>query len=176
MQSTTISLDIIHSGWRGFLVTSSFDTLMRGLEREKARLLGLPFITFCFKQAYDYDGLTESLELLEGFSEQANAIAYLDQLTEESLAEALLEPGLGNSKWQDNVLRDNLFVKPCLPESVVQGIYHRSFELSLDTGYDKKNFMFEVLHISIVDAIGTDLFNYRDAESEWVNYFMSKGR
>ena len=42
---------------------------------------------------------------------------------------------------------------------------------------DKKAcFLFEVLHISIADAIGTDLFNYRDAESEWVNYFMSKGR
>ena len=176
MQITTLPLSRIHTSWRGSLIPSAFDALTRGIERERTRLFGLSFLTLKFRQEYDYDGLMEYLELLEGFSDEATAIHYVDQLTEQTLSASLAEPSYGDYKWRHDASRDNERVKAKHESSLVRCIHLRSFRITLDSGYDIKYFQFEVLCVNYPAVLGPDLFSYYDAESEWVDYFKSKGK
>jgi hypothetical protein len=162
-----IPLSQIHHSWGGSLIPSAFDALTRGIEREGIRLFGLPFLTLTFRQVYDFDGLYEDLQLLEGFSDEANAIHYVDQLTEQTLSESLREPGYGNYKWRHDTPRDNERFKANHESSLVRCIHLRSFRITLDSGYDIKYFQFEVLRVNLPEVVGPDLFTYYDARFEW---------
>ncbi len=176
MQITTLPLNQIHPSWRGRLIPSAFDALTRGIERERIRLFGLSFLTLKFHQDYDMDGLAEYLQLLEGFSDEASAIHYVEQLTEQTLSASLGEPTYRNyCKWRHNTSRDNERIKAKHEGSLVRCIHLKSFRITLDSGYDIKYFQFEVLCVNLPAFIGSDLFTYYDAESEWVDYFISKG-
>ena len=48
--------------------------------------------------------------------------------------------------------------------------------MKLEHGYDIKKFRFDVLRVNLPEVIGPDLLTYCDAESEWVDYFLSKGK
>lgn len=156
---------------------TAFDTLLRGIERENVRLDGTTFITLSFRQEYDYDGLEESMELLEGFSDETSAIDYVEQLTTKTLKETLTEPyEWGNSTWRHDSPNDNMRFKAGQKNSFVECVYLRSFEATLDTGYNTKKFQFEVLRVTLPRVIDISLFMYCDAEEEWVRYLMSKGK
>jgi hypothetical protein len=175
MQITTLPLGQIHPSWRGSLIPSAFDALTHGIERERIRLFGLSFLTLTFRQEYDYDGLTEYLHLLEGFSDEATAIHYVEQLTEQTLSASLAEPSYGNYKWRHDTSRDNERFKAKHESSLVRCRHLTSFKILNDSGYDSKYFQFEVLRVNHPAVLGPDLFTYYDAESEWVAYFISKG-
>jgi len=176
MQINTLPLSKIYPGWRGSLIPSGFDALLRGIEREKARLSGLAFLTLTFRQQYDYDGLMEDLQLLEGFSDKAAAIDYVEQLAEQTLSASLAEPSYGGHyTWRHDAPRDNERFKEKHESSLVRCIHLRSFRITLDSGYDSKYFQFEVLRVNDPAVVGPDLFAYYDAEFEWEVYFLSKG-
>jgi len=175
MQITTLPLSKIHPSWRWSLIPSAFDALTRGIERERIRLIGLSFLTLTFRQEYDYDGLMEYLQLLEGFSDEATAIHYVEQLTEQTLSASLEEPSYGNYKWRHDASRDNERFKAKHESSLVRCIHLKSFKILNDSGYDSKYFQFEVLGVNYPAVVGSDLFTYFDAEAEWVDYFISKG-
>lgn len=179
MQMTTqplIPLSQIHPSWGGSLIPSAFDALTRGIERERIRLFGLPFLTLTFSQDYDMDGLMEYLQLLEGFSDEASAIHYVEQLTEQTLSASLGKPGYGNYKWRHDASRDNERVKAKHESSLVRCIHLKSFRITLDSGYDIKYFQFEVLCVNLPAVVGPDLLTYYDAQNEWEDYFISKGK
>ncbi len=157
------------------MIPSAFDALTRGIERERSRLSGLSFLTLAFRQAYDYDGLSENLELLEGFSDEAVAIHYVEQLTEQALSASLAAPGYGNYVWRHDPSRDNQRFKANHESSLVRGVHFRSFKVLNDSGYDSKYFQVEVVRVNYPAVFGPDLLTYYDAESEWVAYFVSKG-
>ena len=175
MQTTTLPLSQIHPGWRGSLISSAFDALKRGIERERVRLFGSSFLTLAFCQDYDLDGLMEYLQLLEGSSDEATAIHSVDQRTEQALAASLAEPSYANYKWHHDVSRNNDRFKAKHESSLVRCIHLRSFKVLNDSGYDSKYFQFEVLRVDQPAVFWPDLFSYYDAESEWVAYFISKG-
>ncbi len=175
MKIATLPLSQIHPSWRGSLIPSAFDALTRGIEREKSRLSGLSFLTLTFRQEYDYDGLTENLQLLEGFSDEATAVHYVEQLTEQALSASLAVPSYGNYRWRHDPSRDNECFKAKHESSLVRCVYLRSFKVLNDSGYDSKYFQFEVVCVDYPSVFGPDLLTYYDAEPEWVAYFISKG-
>ena len=61
-----------------------FTALQRGIEREKERPRGKPFISLSLRHEFDYDGLTEYLELVEGFDDKALAILNARRYAEGS--------------------------------------------------------------------------------------------
>lgn len=171
-----IPLSRIHSNWRGSFVPSAFEAVKRGIEREKARLHGSTFLALLFRQEYDYDGLTERLELLKGFPNEASAVQYVEQLAAQELATSLGEPGSCGNAWRRNASREDKRFKPNREGARVRCAKLRSFEIKKDTGYDSKRVQFEVLHVDPVETVGSELLAYFDAESEWVDYFISKGK
>ena len=175
MKITTLPLSQIHPSWRGSLIPSAFDALTRGMERERNRLSGLSFLTLTFRQEYDYDGLMEDLQLLKGFSDEATAIHYVEQLTEQALSASLAAPSYGNYRWRHDPSRDNERLKAKHESSLVRCVHLRSFKILNDSGYDSKHFQFEVVCVNHPSVFGPDLLTYYDAESEWVAYFISKG-
>ncbi len=175
MKTTTLPINQIHPSWRGSLIPSAFDALTRGIERERTRLFGFSFLTLTFRQEYDYDGLMEDLQLLQGFSDEAAAVRYVDQLAKQALPASLAAPSYGNYRWRHDPSRDNERFKAGHESSFVRCVHLRSFKILNDSGYDSKYFQFEVLCVSHPSVFGPNLFTYYDAESEWVAYFISKG-
>ena len=172
-----IPLSQIHPSWGGSLIPSDFDALTRSIERERIHLFGLPFLTLTFRQDYDMDGLEEDLQLLEGFSDEANAIHYVEQLTEQTLSASLREPVYRNwNKWRHDAPRDNERFKANHESPLVRCIHLRSFRITRGTGYDIKCFQFEVLRVNLPEVVGPDLFTYYDARFEWQDYLISKGK
>jgi hypothetical protein len=96
-----LPLNQIHPTWRGSMSPSAFEALKRGMERERNRLSGSVFLVVAFRQEFDYDGLEEDLQLLEGFSNLEEAIRHVDQLTEQALSESLAKPSTyGSWIWR----------------------------------------------------------------------------
>jgi hypothetical protein len=152
------------------------EALSRGMEREKDRLADSTFIILRYNRYLDYDGLSESLELLDGFSEMAKAILAVDQLTEETLKASLGALSYKGSDWRHDDARDNAGIMANHEGLLVRRIHMRSYLLTDDSMYNKKEVLFEALCVSLPDAIGAELFAYYDAKSEWEQYFYSKGK
>ena len=133
-------------------------------------------LTLSFRQEFDYDGLMDFLELLEGFSDEVTAIHYVEQLSEQTFSTSLALPAsYGNYKWHHDETRDNEHFKANHENSFIQCIFLRSFKILTNSGFESKYFQFEVIFVKLPEIIGPDLFNYFDAEDEWVDYFESKG-
>jgi hypothetical protein len=152
------------------------EILTRGMEREKTRLAGSAFITLTYNRDLDYDGFTESLELLDGFTVMAEAIQCVDQLANEALAESLEKLTYKDSKWRHDESKDNAGIMPNHEGLLVRRIHLRSFLLTDDSMYNTKQVLFEVLCATLPEAIGPELFAYYDEKAEWEAYFVSKGR
>jgi hypothetical protein len=171
-----VPLNQVHPSWQGLVGPPTLDAMTHGIELEKARLAGMPFLTLRFDQESLHGGLKESLQVLEGFSDEASAIRHVDQLADQALTASLAAPGPGESTWCHDGADDNARTTPCQEGSRVRCVHLRSFRLTLDTGRDTKSVQFEVLRVGLPEVIGPDLFAYYDAETEWVKYLYSKGK
>jgi len=175
--STTLPLCQIHPSWRGSIIPSAFEALARGIERERNRLSGSAFLALTFRQEFDYDGLTEYLELLRGFSDEAVAIHYVEETAAQALTASLTTPSYSeHRRWRHDQSRDNERFKEKHESPFVRGVHLRGFKTLNDSGFDSIYFQFEVVRVSDPSVIGPDLLSYFDAESEWVDYFISKGK
>jgi hypothetical protein len=155
--------------------TSFADAVERGIECERSRLAGHPYLTVQFTQVYNYDGLDENLQLLDSFADKKSAIRFVEQFSEQTLAESLGPGKYKPGNWQHDRSYDNRRFKPARQSSHVKGVHLKSFRTVSDSGYDSKKVQFEVLNLSSSSSFGPELFNYYDAESEWRYYFRSKG-
>jgi hypothetical protein len=173
MPQDTLPLNQVFSGWSGQRIPSAFAALTRGIEREKARLSGLPYLGLMFRREFDYDGATEYLELLRGFSDQGAAVHYAEELAAQILADSLAE----SPDWRVDTSWDNARVKPAHDGASVQCAHLRSFRVfDGSSGFNSKYFQIEVLCVDPLDGVGQNLFAYLDAGDEWVSYFISRGK
>ena len=92
MSVPVLPLQDICPTWKGSLIPSEFAALLRGIEREKARLQGLRFLAFRFQHEIDKGKISRSLAILNGFPDQVAAIRSTDQEAAEALAAASVEP------------------------------------------------------------------------------------
>ena len=175
MAALTIPLSLVHVDWQGHLIPAAFDACQRGIELERNRLAGASYITLAFRREFDFDGLTEYLDLTEGFSELSAAVRFVNDLAMRTLPPALAEPGYGHYTWRHDARRDNERFIAGHESTLVKCSYLRSFRVLTDSGYDSKYFQFEVLTISSPMIVGAPLFSYLMQEQEWVCYFVAKG-
>ena len=166
----------IHPTWRGSMIPSAFEALKRGMARERSRLSGSVFLAVAFRREFDYDGLAEDLQLLEGFSDLEEAIRHVEQLTEQALSESLAKPSsYGSYTWRHDASRDNERFKAGHESSSVRCVHLRSFKVLTDSGYDSRYVQFEVLRVDPSAVLGPDLVAYYDAQPEWEAYLISEG-
>lgn len=92
--------------WNGSLIPTEFAALLRGIEREKARLHELRFLAFRFRREIVKRVVLMSVEILDGFPDQASAVRSTDQAAAEALA-AISEPWYrDDSEWLQPLLSD----------------------------------------------------------------------
>lgn len=184
-------LSRINPGWLGGIIPSAFAALERGIESEKSRLAGSAYLTLLFRKEYDIDGLLDYIDLLDGFSDEADAIGYIDRLAEQTLKEEL-ESG----NWLSRIRRheadqDNKRFQRRRDNPQVRGVYLRSFAIRGDSCFESKYFQFEVLRIGGGEVIGPALFDYFDEAAnehapdpswafgvtrQWTSFFIGKGK
>jgi hypothetical protein len=176
MTSSTLPLNSVCPTWTGQLIPSAFAALNRGIDKERARFRGKPFVVVAQRHEFDFDGLTEYLELLEGFVDQPPAILYARQKAEGALSRELSEPSYGDYQWQLVEARQPYpFNLPCPESSTVNRVFSDSFKVANGSGYDSKYIGFEVLYVTSAEIISPELFSFLKAESEWVSFLISRG-
>ncbi len=177
MEPSTLPLSSVCSCWRSQLIPSALRDLQRGIEREKDRLIGKPFVVVMTCQVLDYDGLTGELALLEGFTDKATAIQYAQTRATATLAQALAEPPpWGDHGWR--LVEDSALPRSYRrrPTATIASVFTRRLEVATGTGYDCKQFEFDVLHVAAAEIVGPELFCFLDAEGDWTSYLIERGR
>jgi hypothetical protein len=176
MNNERLPLTRICPSWNGRLIPSAFAALQEGLRRERARLGNRPFVTLVFRQDYDSDGLAETLELLESFSDQAAAVHFAEKAAETALAAALAAPSYGQYRWRlDDPQGASSRFKRGPAGTTAASVHSRTFKLVNGSGYDSKHFQFEVIRVTGGEVIGPALFSFVNAEPEWTSFLISKG-
>lgn len=171
----TEALSQIHPAWRGHRIPSAFAALARGIKRDRIRFEGVRFLALCFRQEFDWDGLTEGLQLLEGFEDEISAVHFVDQRIDLELFAALTDDGRADKGWRRDVSRDNERFKANRDSYFVRSAYLRSFKLLGRSQRDSKYVQCEVLRVDAPAVVGPALFSYFDAEAEWVDYLVARG-
>lgn len=171
-----IALSKIFGNWQGSLVQPAFEKLCRGIEKENERFKGSSFIVLCFRQEYDYDGLNEYLDLLDGFADKKDAFLFAAKSCDHALREAITQPSYGNYQWCADSTQSNKRFVPGYENQWVKCVYLQSFKVANGSGYDFNYYQFEVLQIDSPQVVGEALFSYLQQKSEWVSYLIDKGQ
>ncbi len=162
--------------WKGNLIESAFQDLLRGMERERSRLKGSSHLVMIFRREYDLDGLTEYLEILRGFVAEDSAIQYADSWIENSLDATKKTLEQETHEWHIDPVSTDARFKAGIDSERVHGRHLRSFKARKKSGFVSLYMQLEVIHIQDPNVIGPDLFAYFDAEWEWQSFLIDRGR
>ncbi len=155
--------------------------LQRGIARERARLAGKPFVVLMTCRDFDYDGLTNKLALLDGFTDQAVAIQYAQAQAVATLAQALTEPPV-YERYPWRLVEDSAVPRSFLrhPSATVTSVFAKRLEVAPEAPpglrYDRKEFEFDVLHVTTAEIVGGELFCFQDVEQAWISHLIERGR
>jgi len=175
MRPELVPLSSVCPCWTGSLIPSAVEALRRGLERERERLRGKPFVVIATRHEFDYDGLAEYVELLDGFSAEDRAVEYAERSAEVARRSTLAEPSCGRYRWQVvegawSPLFDDR--QDC---EHVRRVFRERLKMANGSGYESKYFEFDVLHVSATEIVGPELFAYLGTESEVTWYLIRLG-
>ena len=169
--NTLIGLNRYVTCWKGRLIQSAFADLLEGMRREQQRLDGKRFLVSLFRQEYDIDGLTEYINLIEGFNDLNEAKEFADREASDpsDLSEAAKDWPLVECDTLGRLSR----IRP--PVSNIEQVYYRGFKV--DGGWcTSAYFHFEVLKIPTDSVITEALFDYLNCEAELTHYFIEIGK
>jgi hypothetical protein len=175
MKQTLIPLSSICHCWKSRFIPSAFAALQRGIKREKERFREKPFVLLSLRREFDYDGLWDYLELIEGFCDQAAAKLSARRHAEVALDRALAKPSYGGYQWHKVEPRQWSFFHRKTTSDAIQSVFTERFTVTNGSGFDSIYFEFEVLHVRTPDVIGSELFCFIDAESEWASFLVRRG-
>ena len=164
------------SEWKGRLIESSFQDLLRGIEAEKSRLHGATHLVVEFRSEFDIDGLTEYLAIHGGFTDAKAADNFSYECIEARKKEIATQLGDDKDDWllDPGVLQERR--KSSHDNDHVAGLKLLSWKAKNRHGFSSIYLQIEVVQIRDQDVIGKELLRYWDAESEWVSYFIERGR
>lgn len=166
----------ICSSFTGRITESAFQAAIVGLRSESLRLEGCRHILIEFRKEFDIDGLTEYVDILEGFLNEKSAEDYADLSLAASIAKVLSRSESETRKWQvDKSSLDQRF-KDKDESKCATGGSLRSFRASNGSGFDTVYVQLEVVHVRCKPVLGEDVFSFYDASSEWISYLIEKGR
>lgn len=164
------------SEWKGRLIESAFQDLLRGIEAEKSRLHGATHLVIEFRSEYDMDGLTEYLTIHGGFTDAKAADDFSQESVNARKKEITTQLGDGKGDWvlDPVILQERR--KTCHNIEHVAGLKLLSWKAKNRHGFLSIYLQIEVVQIRDHDVVGKELSRYWDAESEWVSYFIERGR
>lgn len=175
--SSLISLSSVCPCWKRKLIPSAVEALRRGVELERKRFRGKPFVFVGSRYEIDYDGPLEYVDLFEGFETEDTAVGYAERWVVTARQAALTEASYGDYHWRwaaygsgpqwDHHRQDRGFVRR---------VFHEQFKVDHSSEYESKYFEFDVLHVSGPDVIGTELFTYLGMEFGVTGHLMDRGR
>jgi len=161
--------------WTGRYITSFVRKVEAGLQAERQRLQGKPYIVFVWRHVFVYDGLTEYVDALESFltADQALAFAYLN--AKEAKESALATQTYGNYKWKQGNGGNGwgYFEKHEQPKIDVIG--RERFYMENGSGYDFFYTEYLALHVQAPEILGNELFSYLGNEYEIMRYLSEVG-
>lgn len=169
-------LSDICSSFTGRVIESAYQDALLGFHSESCRLAGCQYILIEFRKEFDIDGLTEYVELLEGFHSEDSAATYADQRIEASMAKVLARTDFGGRRWQIDSSRNDSRFYAKKESNLVQGGYFRSFRALNGSGYDIEYVQIEVVQVLCKPILGTEVFSFYDACGEWTSFLIKKGR
>jgi hypothetical protein len=169
----TLALSSICPTSRGQLIPSAFASFQRGMDKEKARFIGKPFVVLKWRGQIDYDSCEKYCEFLEDFDNKFAALEYARQQVETALTLALQEP---DHPWQ-LVSRTTPSSHPLRPDTcTICNVFSESFEVNGGMGYFSREVEIEVLHVSDNEIIGVNLLSFLERESSSLtSYFIERG-
>jgi len=169
---TLIELSRLVTFWKGSLVQSAVADLLQGLRAEQTRLNGKRFLVTLFRREFDFDGLTEYVDFIEGFNDLREARIFAD--TE---AEKVFDSGWGwRCEWRlEECDTLQLLSHIRQPVDTVEQKYYRGFKLSDGSGFNSIYCHFEVLEISSESVLDEALFKYLNCQTELTDYFIEIG-
>lgn len=164
------------SEWKGRLIESAFQDLLRGIEAEKSRLHGATHLVIEFRSEFDIDGLTEYLTIHCGFTDAKAADDFSHECIEARKKEITTQLGDRKDDWvlDPGILQERR--KTCHDNDHVMGLKLLSWKAKNRHGFSSIYLQIEVVQIRDQDVVGKELLRYWDAESEWVSYFIERGR
>ena len=166
----------ICSSFTGRITESAFQAAIVGLRSESLRLEGCRHILIEFRKEFDIDGLTEYVDILEGFLNESSAGDYADLTLTARMAEVLARTGLGTRSWQvDNSKLDQRFKEKNESKCAKSGSL-RSFRATNGSGFDIVYVQLEIVQVCCKPILGEDVFSFYDASGEWISYLIEKGR
>lgn len=162
--------------WKGSLIESAFLDCLRGIESEKYRLHGATQLILEFRSEFDIDGLTEYLAIHGGFTDAKAADIFSHECIEARKKEITTQLGDGMDDWvlDPGILQERR--KSSHDNDRVTGLKLLSWKAKNRHGFSSIYLQIEVVQIQDQDVIGKELLGYWDAESEWVSYFIERGR
>lgn len=165
------------SEWKGRLIESAFQDLLRGIEAEKSRLHGATHLVIEFRSEFDIDGLTEYLTIIHGgFTDAKAADDFGHECIDARKKEITTQLGDGRDDWvlDPGILQERR--KACHDNEHVTGLKLLSWKAKNRHGFASIYLQIEVVQIRDQDVVGKELLRYWDAESEWVSYLIERGR
>lgn len=176
MKTPLVPLSSICPTWKQSFVPDAVEVLKLGMEAERARFRGKPFVVLVRRSEFNYDGLRESLEFLEGFPAADEALAHARSCAEAARNTTANEPCYGDRRWRvvdgprTSQSQDRTETGP------VRTIFVERFQMENGSGYDVRYFTYGVLEIQGPDIIDCELFTYLDSEWEITSYLMRRGK
>jgi hypothetical protein len=162
-----VELNPHFSCWKGSLIPSAFAALVEGIRNEQARLQGKRLVFVAFRQEYDIDGVTESVEGIEGFDDLATAKRCAEICADDFYA------GTERPSVEAEMLARLAQLRR--PVSTVARIYYSGLKVAGGSGFNSVYCHLEVLQVSIEPLLGEPLFTYLNCQHELIHYFMRKG-
>lgn len=160
--------------WSGRYITSFIAAVESGLQAERRRLQKKSYVVVASRDLYDYDGLSQYVDLVEAFPSQEQALAFAHQASKAALDEALDTPSYGNYKWHQVDGSPPLFFTR-YEQPQVHVIGSERLHLENGSGFDLLYIEHLVLHIQASEPLGNELFAYLGAEYEVMKYLSRQG-
>jgi hypothetical protein len=169
---TLASASSILPCWNGKYITSFIAAVESGLQAERKRLGGNPYVVVASRHQYDYDGLTQYVDLVEAFPSQELALAFAHQASKTALVKALDMPTYGSYKWHQVDGWSEYFNRCKQPQVHVIG--SERLHLENGSGFDLIYIEHLILHIQASEPLGNELFAYLGDEYEVMRYLSMR--
>ena len=154
----------------GYLVKE----LITGLGIERLRLGRRPFVVTLYQNDFDYDGLTDSVFLLDSFDSQADAMAFAELSAGTLLkAQTASQDSMGK-KWSlESEGEIHALPKP-KENSLLRAESNRTYKLRASE-YDTLYNCFRVIGPLADFAVCEGLFDFLNCKTELWHYFVKVG-
>jgi hypothetical protein len=170
-----VSLSTIYPFWKISYIPSAVESVRRGIDKERERFHGKPFVVVATSYYVDYSNSGIRIQLIDGFSTEDEAVSCALKNAEDAVKRTKAIKAYDTYEWE-------VVYWPCMISMTeredsehVQRRFYEIISLTCDSGYDYKQFVFEVLYVDAAETIGPELLMYLGESHELFSFFGDQG-